>query len=295
MGINASRFLFQSNNDAVNEVEAGGLHATILDNLAAAVFVCDMETHEILFLNRHARILFGNVGGQQCWRALQNGQNGPCSFCTNSKLVNADGSLGKPFVWKFQNTVNHRWYKLFDQAISWPGNRIVRLEIAFDITDQEQSRADILDEDITERQRLANELAETNIALRVLLCQSAIVKQELEEKVQANIRELISPYLENLAVRLKDSREKRYLAVISENLRQITTAFSRNLSTNQVKLTPRELQIADLIRQGKTNKEIAEILILSTRTVETYRDKLRRKLGLHNKKVNLQSFLNTIS
>jgi DNA-binding CsgD family transcriptional regulator len=55
--------------------------------------------------------------------------------------------------------------------------------------------------------------------------------------------------------------------------------------------SPNELQVANLIRQGKTSKEVARLLNLSIRTVDSYRDSIRKKLGLKNKKVNLRTYL----
>ncbi len=601
--------------------ETNAVYATILENIDGIIYVCDMDHHEILYINDTARELFGSVEGKTCWQIFQK-QQGPCDFCTNKMLVNSDGSICGQYVWEHRNPYTCRWYKLYDQAIKWHDGRLVRLEIAFDITEQKEAQlclanrealletvssaaqqflstskwegavTEILgqlgqaisvsrvtlfryaigasgEKDITaqcgwaapgvpsiadgpslqdcghfaaeidllsqvfesgepfsldpgifnrdekspceslqprsafflpimidglawgvvcledfdkertwtdvekrtlgttasllgcaikrqqaeyllngerlfyravlndqselvcryqpggilsfvntafcrffgkkeedligssffelfpekerirvrnhvaaltaenpvttmvigvtadngefgwyhwtermfyddrgnatgyqatgrdvtsekkekedlrrnqetleiliqkrtveltqinrqlkveigERQRAARELEEANIALRVLLQQSAGAKKELEEKVHANINKLIYPYLDELGIHLKERRELSYLEMIKKNLQQITSSFSHKIKTCHFPLTPRETQVADLIRQGRTNKEIAEILFLSPRTVETYRDKLRKKLGLRNKKVNLSSFLNTL-
>ena len=152
--------------------------------------------------------------------------------------------------------------------------------------------------DITERKRIfvemrrkTRELEEINAAMKVLLRQSAESKNELEGKVLENLKGLVFPYLDELEIQLAGKRSKTLVSVIKSNLEQITSPFSQTLSLGDSRLTPREIQVADLVRSGRTNKEIAELLNISRRTVESYRDKLRAKLKIKNKKTNLRTYL----
>ena len=111
----------------------------IMDSLDSLVYVADMETYEVLFINEYGVTLFGNVQGKICWQALQTGQSGPCAFCTNDRLVLENGKPADVCVWEFQNTVNSCWYQCRDKAIRWDDNRLVRLEIATDITNMKQA------------------------------------------------------------------------------------------------------------------------------------------------------------
>ncbi|MBW2179895.1 MAG: helix-turn-helix transcriptional regulator [Deltaproteobacteria bacterium] len=79
--------------------------------------------------------------------------------------------------------------------------------------------------------------------------------------------------------------------IIKKNLVQITSQFSNGIESGDLKLTPAEMNIANLVKQGKTNKEIAELYQLSARTVESHRDSIRKKIGIKNKKINLRSYL----
>ena len=108
--------------------------AVVLDSIEAVVYVADMESHEQLFVNKFARDNFGDITGQRCWKTLQTGQSGPCHFCTNDKLVDAAGNAAETYHWEFQNTANGHWYDIRDKAIPWENGRLVRLEIATDIT-----------------------------------------------------------------------------------------------------------------------------------------------------------------
>ena len=152
--------------------------------------------------------------------------------------------------------------------------------------------------DISERKlaeeklkRRSHELEEANSALKVLLKQSSEAKQVLEQKVLANIKDLIIPHVEELELKLSDKKEKVYINIIKSNLNQITSSFSHKLSQQIPGLSPREIQVIDFIKHGKTNKDIAELLNISIRTVETYRDNIRDKSGIKNKRVNLRSHL----
>jgi len=159
----------------------------------------------------------------------------------------------------------------------------------------------LLNQEITKRQKAAEdlkrrtiELEEANTALKVLLKQSSEAKQDVEEKVLTNIKSLVTPFLDELAIKIGGKSEEVYLNIIKDNLDKITSSFTQHISNTFRDLTPREIQVANLIRQGRTNKEMAQLLNLSIRTVEFYRDNLRRKLHIKNKKTNLRSLLLTL-
>lgn len=115
---------------------------TILNGLDAIVYVADMETQELLFLNQYGKETFGEIVGQPCWKTLQAGMTGPCPFCTNDKLVDTVGNPAGTYSWEFNNTVNGRWYYMRDRALLWADGRIVRLEIATDITDRKRAESE---------------------------------------------------------------------------------------------------------------------------------------------------------
>jgi len=137
----------------------------------------------------------------------------------------------------------------------------------------------------------ASELGEVNSALRVLLKQRDNDKIELEEKVLHNVKELVAPYVERLKSSGLDARQTTCVSILESNLHDIVSPFAHNLSSKYLGLTPTEIQIANLVKQGMTTKEIAEILNSSHRTVEFHRKNIRKKMGIVNSKVNLRSHL----
>lgn len=107
---------------------------TIFDAMSVIVYVADLDTHEMLFANAYTAERFGrDWRGRRCFEFLQQGQAGPCAFCTNPHLL-VEGQPAPPWIWEFRNTVNGRWYLCVDRAIPWVDGRLVRLEVAVDIT-----------------------------------------------------------------------------------------------------------------------------------------------------------------
>lgn len=138
-------------------------------------------------------------------------------------------------------------------------------------------------------------LEEANTALKVLLRRREEDREELEKKVLKNVRELVSVYLTKLKDTGLDPRQRQYLEIMESHLNDITSPFLHRLSTKYSNLTPKEIQVADLVKQGKTTKEIARIMNSSTSVIDFHRKNIRQKLGLRNKRVNLQSHLLSVS
>ncbi|MFO7713760.1 PAS domain S-box protein [Desulfosarcina sp.] len=155
-----------------------------------------------------------------------------------------------------------------------------------------------LKQQVDERQRAeaalraqSNHLEEVNTALRVLLKKREEDKREVQENVMSNVKELVSPYL----VRLKRGRLEPHQATLMEilqsNLDNIISPFISRISSRYLNFTPTEIRVANLIKEGKTNKEIAELLLISKNTVLFHRHHIRTKLNLKNKKINLRTHL----
>ena len=137
----------------------------------------------------------------------------------------------------------------------------------------------------------SKELEEVNAALRVLLKKREEDKTDIEEQVLSNVKNNIQPYLEKLKTGSLNKRQKICIEIIETNLNEIISPFARNLSSIYYHLTPQEIQIAGLVKLGKTNKEIAAIMSLSLKTIEFHRTNIRKKLGLKNRKANLRTYL----
>ena len=162
-------------------------------------------------------------------------------------------------------------------------------------------------EDFTERKRAekavierdkklelqAEHLKEVNTALKVLVEHREKEKEELVENLLINLKKLVFPYLEKLRYKNQEGKRSAYLSIIESNLKDLISPFTKRLSSNNLGFTPSEIQIADLVRHGKTSKEIAAMLNISPKAVSFHRNNIRKKLGISNKKVNLRTCLQT--
>ena len=108
----------------------------VMDSIDALIYVADMNTYEVLFINEYGRDKLGDITGEICWQSLQKGQSGPCSFCTNKYLLDGEGKPTGPYTWEFQNTITGLTFHIKDRAIQWIDGRIVRLEVATDISER---------------------------------------------------------------------------------------------------------------------------------------------------------------
>ena len=519
----------------------------LLDSIDASIYVTDIKTNEILYANKYLRNIFGDIEGKICWQVLQDHQTGPCSFCNNDKLLTTDGKTSGVYHWEFENTVNGRWYDIRDLAIEWVDDRIVRLEIATDITERKKAEKmlgesekhyrtlfednpyaiqeidsigtiiyankahgdmygyeeseligqsvidflvpdvqrnelpsylailvkdqppptiyhqkiltkhgiernievawnymrdlkgnvkgfisvltditerketedalkssekkfkllaekspnmifinkkgrvayvnekcveimgyareeyysenfnfmdliapesiDLVKEnfskhmqgeaipsyeykiikksgeaifaihstvlidfenekaivgiatDITERKMVEDkmkeardelesrviertlELQEKNVALKVLLKQREEDKNDVEQNILSNVKSLVQPYIQKLKRNNSNLEDISYLNLIESNLEDIISPFSQKLSSNYMKFSAKEIEIANLIKEGKKNKEIMEIMSIAFDTVKAHRRNIRKKLGIYNKATNLRNKL----
>ncbi|SPF33510.1 hypothetical protein SBDP1_1130005 [Syntrophobacter sp. SbD1] len=137
-------------------------------------------------------------------------------------------------------------------------------------------------------------LHEANAALRVLLKQREEDRTELEESLLKNVKLLITPYLEKLKRSRLAGDQRNFLEIMESHLQEITSPFVHKISARMLGLTPTEIRVADLIRQGKHTKEMADLLGISERAVIFHRQGIRRKFDMTGKKLNLQTYLGTL-
>lgn len=181
---------------------------TVLDSIDANVYVADMSTHEILFMNRHMKDSFGHdFTGQICWQVIRNDMKA-CSDCSNEKLLNIEGKPKGVHVWEYRNSVTGRWYLNYDRAIKWGDDRFVRLQIATDVTERKlaektlQKAKDELEKRVRER---TADILRANEALSL----------EIEERKQAQAATRAAQRTAEIASQAKSE----FLANMSHELR----------------------------------------------------------------------------
>ena len=139
-------------------------------------------------------------------------------------------------------------------------------------------------------QREHQALQEANIALRAVLSRLEDEKQEIRTSILANIQKIIMPIVFELELEVS-GRQRSYVTLLRQSLQEIASPFLTQLSRNHMQLTPVEIAISTMIRNGLSNKEIAQLRCISPATIRRHRENIRRKLGLKNRKVNLATYL----
>ncbi len=147
-------------------------------------------------------------------------------------------------------------------------------------------RALLESEDKLQKQKSA--LEQKNVALREVIAQIEVEKRRINEDIENNINMVVSPILEKLKI---NKPSPKYINLIQHHLKELTSSFGSKITKKILKLTPREIEVCNMVKAGLTSKDISNLLNISYRTIEKHRKNIRRKLGIANKRINLTSFL----
>ena len=180
-------------------------------------------------------------------------------------------------------------YPVFDE-----GGKVVQLAIyGKDITERKHSEQALKksEEDLRIK---SNSLEEMNTALKILMNSKDEDRKEFEEKILANLKHLVQPYLRKMGKHLTDEKLKSYLHILETNLNNIISPFSQKLSSKYMYLTTTEIEVANLVKEGRNSKDIAEMLGTSYKTIQNHRVNIRKKLEITKKPVNLRTYLSSL-
>ena len=133
---------------------------TVLDTVDAMIYVADLDTYELLFINRYVKEHFGDIKGKKCWEAIQAKHDGPCAFCEYQKIRENNQLFTGTHVWQVQNNRNGEWYECRDEAIEWVDGRTVRIQVATNISEQKKTEQ--------EREKLIEELQTAISEIKIL-------------------------------------------------------------------------------------------------------------------------------
>ncbi len=188
---------------------------------------------------------------------------------------------------------SRHWYYM--RAIRMSAKEPIRVVVSHEeITDLKLTE-EALRESREALEEQKQSLEEANIALKVLLKQREDDRLELEKKVLSNVKELVLPYVEKLKNSRLRPKDRTLAEIIETHLNDIISPLLQKFTHAKILLTPQEMQVAALVKDGKTSKEIADILNVSEATVNFHRKNLRDKFGLKGKQANLRSYLLSIS
>jgi len=185
------------------------------------------------------------------------------------------------------------WYYM--RAIRMSGDGPVRLVASHEEITALKLTEEALKKSQEELIEQKQSLEETNIAMKVLLKQREEDKLDLEKKVLNNVKDLVLPYVEKLKNPRLKVRDRTLVDIIDTHLHDIISPLLQRFTNARILLTPQEMQVASLVKDGKTSKEIADVLNVSETTINFHRKNLRVKFGLTNQRTNLRSYLLSIS
>jgi PAS domain S-box-containing protein len=224
--------------------------------------------------------------GLTCYECVH-GLDKPPEFCPHARLLE-DGKEHSAEVYEERLD---GWFLVSSSPLYDTKDRLVGgVHIARDITERKQAE-EALKEKEAELSIKAKSLEEVNTALRVLLKDREKGKVDVEERILSNVKDLVLPYIDKIKKTSLDNFQMSCMHILESNLEEIVSPFGRKLSSMFLGLTPTEIRVVDLVKEGKTTKEIAEFMNLSPRTVESHRDNIREKLGIKKSKTNLRTYL----
>ena len=280
------------------------LARTVLDSLSAHIAIID-ENGVILETNTAWRHYAIQSGMPEAYDGKGVNYLAVCDATTGEDAADAaavakgirkviTGDL-KEFLYDYpcHSEDGRHWYYM--RAIRMSGRGPIRVVVSHEEITALKLAEEALrqsQEDLFEQKQ---SLEETNIALKVLLKQREEDKYELEKKVLTNVKDLVLPYVEKLKNARLKPKEKTLVEIIENHLDDVISPLLQSFANANILLTPQEMQVASLVKDGKTSKEIANILNVAETTVNFHRKNLRKKFGLTHQSSNLRSYLLSIS
>jgi len=273
--------------------ESGEKYRQLFDTVSDAIMLLDVKTKEFIdvndicqsmygyskdeFLNlRHSSITAEPEESEQSFKKILSGEISRIPLRYHKRK---DGTI-------FPVEISSGTFKL--------GDRRILCGVVRDITERKQTE-EALRKKRKELSQKAKNLEKVNTALEVLLEHLEEEKKKMEENIWINLKKFIFPYIEKLEAGAIDSKNKTYLEIIKTNLNKVVFPFAKNQLPGYLDLTPTEIHVADLIREGKTHKDIALLSNVSPHAVLFHMKNIRKKLGLSHKKINLRTYLQSLT
>jgi PAS domain S-box-containing protein len=279
--------------DALKEKEE--FWSDIFISIQDGITVLDKDLN-ILTTNPYPEKLFADkmpIVGKKCY-AVYHDRTEPCETCPSVRTLSsgkADFEVIPMIIKDEAHWLEHYTFPLCDFKT---GRISGVIEYVRNITKRRQAE-DALQKSNEELKAHSQTLVELNTALKVLLQHREEDKKTLEENILSHVKQLVAPYFERLKNTRLNSDQTGIVSVLETNLNNIIAPMAGNLSSKYRDLTPTEIRVADLVKEGKANDEIADLLCISKNTVKFHRFNLRSKLGVRNKPINLRSHLMSLA
>ncbi|MCQ9205879.1 MAG: PAS domain-containing protein [Omnitrophica bacterium] len=244
--------------------------------------------YDIIYQNEILSTAFGGLG-KKCYRVYED-KNKVCDGCPVKKAFK-DGKSHISERKVIMPSGELAYWENMANPIRDPQGKIVAcLEVARNISERKSAEVALkVSESKLREQKIS--LEQKNIALSEILEQIGIEKRQIKEDVALNVEKVLLPLLERLRVK---GVSRKYLTLLRKNLQELTSSFGRKITDKKAVLSPREIEICNMIKNGLSSKEISILLNVSLRTIEKHRFNIRKKLGIGKKSLNLTSFLQNL-
>lgn len=231
--------------------------------------------------------------GEKCYKIYHNRQE-PCVGCPTLKAVHQKRTIRGIMPYD-EPEKEKNWHEIYSFPLYNENNEVEAIiEYIKDPTETSSYKKAV--NDLKQKLNFQKQtISDQETALRVLINQSKKTGDDVSKNMIYNINISLKPIIHSLKIRLKDKEELKYLEILEQRLDKIASPFLKRISSQEYNLTPTEIQVAKLIREGNKIKDIASMLQVSVKTVCFHRMNIRKKLKLVNSNANLQTYLSKLN
>ncbi len=227
--------------------------------------------------------------GKKCFWVFH-GRKKPCPNCPSLRAIEEKGVITEVVSYDGLEFRKEKAQKIYAFPL-FDGNREVVgvLEYVKNLIPVRE-----LEEEVLLLRKKVSYLEHQNEMLRSLLEEKKEEERRRKVFFEKQLKECILPTLKELEALAKNTPEARYFSFLSFWLANLYSGSYPESRQKLSLLTPRELEIALLIKEGRSSKEISEILSISKKAVQFHRQNLRKKLGIAGSQINLVTYLRNI-
>jgi len=263
----------------------------LVETMNEGLIILDQDGH-LTYVNKHLEDISGFAAEELVGRKIHEFLSPEASRLIYRKLNGKENDVRRSFEIAWHRKNGQKRYSIVSPQILGSGETGIggSFAIITDFTAKKQAE-NALRRRERELQEKNDRLEEMNTALQTLVKMREKDREDIENALSANLKRLIEPLIEKLQNSGLTDRQKMIVTLLSANLAEMSASHSKGLSSRFLVLTPVEMEVANFVRHGRTTKEIATLMNISSRTVDMHRLNIRRKLGIHRTGTNLRSFL----
>ena len=263
----------------------------LVETMNEGLIILDSEGR-LTYVNQHLEEISGFNAEELVGRKIQEFLSPEAARYVYRRITGQDKDARRSFEITWKRKSGEQKYSIISPQVlpGAKGDTGGSFAIITDITAKKKAENEVRRRE-RELQEKNAQLEEMNTALRTLVKLREHDKLEIENRISANLQQLVTPLIDKLQTSGLSDHQKIYTKLLSANLEEITSSFNQMLPSHFLVLTPAEIEVANLVKHGRPTKEIASLMNISVRTVDMHRLNIRRKLGLHKKSTNLRSYL----